>query len=93
MEIARKWGSCQQKSRAKSASPPRSSLPVTLALVPLGLAGPAYGVAAALLGAGLTAYAIAGLRAQAPVRWARSFFLTTLVYLTLLLAALFVWSR
>jgi heme o synthase len=68
-------------------------VPVTLSLVPLGLAGPAYGVAAAVLGGGLAGYALAGLRAPVPVRWARSFFLTTLVYLTLLLAALFVWAR
>ena len=68
-------------------------VPVALAPVPLGLAGPGYGVAATLLGGGLTAHALTGLRATVPVRWARSFFLSTLVYLTLLLAALFAWSR
>ena len=49
--------------------------------------------AAALLGGALTGWAIAGLWTPVPVRWARSFFLGTLVYLTLLLAALFAWSR
>jgi protoheme IX farnesyltransferase len=68
-------------------------VPVTLWLVPLGLAGPAYGIAASILGAGLTAYAFSGLWARAPVRWARSFFLTTLAYLTLLLTAILAWSR
>jgi protoheme IX farnesyltransferase len=68
-------------------------VPVTLWLVPLGLAGPAYGVAAAVLGGGLTAYAISGLWTETPVRWSRSFFLSTLAYLTLLLAAILAWSR
>lgn len=68
-------------------------VPVTLSLVPLGLAGPAYGVAAAALGGGLVAFAISGLWAEVPVRWARSFFLGTLGYLTLLLAAILIWSR
>ncbi|HSB19017.1 MAG TPA: heme o synthase [Anaeromyxobacteraceae bacterium] len=68
-------------------------VPVTLSLVPLGLAGPAYGVAAAALGGGLVAFAISGLWAEIPVRWARSFFLGTLGYLTLLLAAILIWSR
>jgi protoheme IX farnesyltransferase len=68
-------------------------VPVTLWLVPLGLAGPAYGIAAAALGGGLVAFAISGLRAEVPVRWARSFFLGTLAYLTLLLAAILIWSR
>jgi protoheme IX farnesyltransferase len=67
---------------------PASILPATM-----GLAGPAYGVAAAALGGGLLAYAVTGLWAPTPVRWARSFFLSTLVHLTLLLAALFVWAH
>jgi protoheme IX farnesyltransferase len=67
-------------------------VPVTLLPVPLGLAGPAYGAAAAVLGLGLVAWAATGLRAPAG-RWARGFFLSTLAYLTLLLAALFAWAR
>lgn len=68
-------------------------LPASLALVPLGLAGPAYGLAAAALGTGLATYAFTGLSAREPARWARRFFLSTLGYLTLLLAALLVWAR
>jgi len=68
-------------------------VPVTLTLVPLGLAGPAYGLAAALLGGGLLGWSVTGLWTPNPLRWSRSFFLGTLAYLTLLLAALFVWSR
>jgi protoheme IX farnesyltransferase len=68
-------------------------VPVTLWLWPLGLAGPAYALCAAALGIGLTALACAGLTGPSPVRWSRTFFLSTLAYLTLLLAALFVWSR
>ncbi|HVO17980.1 MAG TPA: heme o synthase [Anaeromyxobacter sp.] len=51
-----------------------------------GLAGPGYAVAAGALDAALLAHAALGLRGGA--RWARSFFLGTLVYLTLLFAAL-----
>jgi protoheme IX farnesyltransferase len=69
-------------------------VPVSLSLVALGLAGPLYGAAATLLGAGLTAHALAALwRGGGAQRWARSFFLLTLAYLTLLLAALFVSAR
>jgi len=68
-------------------------VPVTVLPATLGIAGPAYGVAAAALSGGLLAYAATGLWARSPVRWARSFFLSTLVHLTLLLAALLVWAR
>jgi protoheme IX farnesyltransferase len=69
-------------------------VPVSLALVPLRLAGTAYAVIALLLGAGLSAYALTGVTAAGGTpRWARNFFLLTLAYLTLLFAALFVWAR
>ncbi len=69
-------------------------VPVSLLLVPLGLAGPAYGFAAAILGGGLAGHALLGvLQAGAGQRWARSFFLLTLAYLTLLFAALLVGGR
>jgi protoheme IX farnesyltransferase len=68
-------------------------VPVTLLPVPLGLAGPAYGAAAAALGVALVTWAATGLRAPSASRWARGFFLSTLAYLTLLLAALFAWAR
>jgi protoheme IX farnesyltransferase len=67
---------------------------VTLWLVPLRLAGPGYGIAAALLGCGLCGYGFSGLLdASAGSRWARNFFLVTLAYLTLLLAALFLGAH
>lgn len=65
-------------------------LPASLVLVPLGVAGTAYGVAAALLGAGLLAHAVSGLGREGG-RWARSFFLGTLLHLTALFVALFLW--
>jgi protoheme IX farnesyltransferase len=69
-------------------------VPVSLTLIPLGLAGPLYGVAALGLGTGLSAYALTGLRQPVPsTRWARTFFLLTLAYLTLLFIALFLGAR
>jgi protoheme IX farnesyltransferase len=69
-------------------------IPVSLLLLPLGLGGPLYAVAAALLGAGLAGYGLRGLwQRGAAQRWARNFFLLTLAYLTLLFAALLVSGR
>jgi protoheme IX farnesyltransferase len=69
-------------------------VPVSLALVPLEVAGPFYGAVAAVLGAGLCAWAVSGLWLDGPAqRWARNFFLGTLGYLTLLFAALFLGTR
>jgi protoheme IX farnesyltransferase len=62
-------------------------VPVSLALLPLGVAGTTYGVTAAVLGAGLAALALAGLGKEGG-RWARTFFLSTLVYLTVLFVPL-----
>jgi protoheme IX farnesyltransferase len=67
-------------------------LVASLALVPLGIAGPAYAVVAAAAGVGLLAAAVAGL-GRAGGRWARSFFLGTLLHLTSLFAALLVLPR
>jgi protoheme IX farnesyltransferase len=64
-------------------------LPASLVLVPLGVAGVAYGVTAALLGAGLIGYAVSGLGREGG-RWARTFFLGTLLHLTALFVALFL---
>jgi protoheme IX farnesyltransferase len=65
---------------------------VSLALVPLGIAGPAYGVVAAVASAALGGYAFHGLRV-AGGRWARNLFLATLVHLTVLFAALLALPR
>jgi protoheme IX farnesyltransferase len=64
----------------------------SLTLLPLGVAGPAYGVAAGVLGLALGAYAFAGLRGDGG-RWARNLFLATIAYLTLLFAALLAFPR
>jgi protoheme IX farnesyltransferase len=73
-----------------------SALLVPVGMLPwaLGMAGAAYGVAAAGLGAALAAVAAAGFRApDGAVRWARAYFLSTLLYLTLVFIALFLGAR
>ena len=67
---------------------PLALLPCSLLLVPLGVAGWLYFGLAAALGLGFVAYALRGFRAQDPNRWARSFFLYTLAYITFLFAAI-----
>jgi len=61
---------------------------VTIALEPLRVAGPRYALVAALLGTVFIGWAAAGFRRAAENRWARSLFLYSLVYLTLLFVAL-----
>lgn len=63
-------------------------LPVSLLLVPLGIAGPLYLAVAAALGVAFLAWALWGLRKEAGNKWARQLFLASLVYLPLLFAAL-----
>jgi protoheme IX farnesyltransferase len=63
---------------------------VTIGLEPLRVAGPRYELCAALLGAVFIAWAAAGFRRAAENRWARSLFLYSIVYLTLLFVALVV---
>ncbi len=63
-------------------------VPVSLLLVPLGIAGTGYLVAAAVLGVAFFAWSLVGLRRAAGNRWARQLFLASLVYLPLLFAAL-----
>jgi protoheme IX farnesyltransferase len=62
----------------------------SLVLGPLHVAGMIYSATAALLGAGFIACGLYGLRAAANRVWARSLFLASLVYLTLLFAALII---
>jgi len=61
---------------------------VTIALGPLRVAGPRYELVAALLGAVFIGWAAAGFRRSAETRWARSLFVYSIVYLTLLFVAL-----
>jgi protoheme IX farnesyltransferase len=63
---------------------------VTIALEPLRVAGPRYAIVATLLGAVFIGWAAAGFRRAAENRWARSLFLYSIVYLTLLFVALVV---
>jgi protoheme IX farnesyltransferase len=67
-------------------------LAVSLALLPLGVAGPAYGVVAAVAGVALLAVALSGL-GRTGSRWARQMFLGTLLHLTALFAALVALPR
>jgi heme o synthase len=79
----------EQRTRFWIAVFTAALVPVSLLLLPLGVAGPMYGAVAVVLGAGLTSFALLGL-GKTGGRWARSFFLATLVYLTALFAALFL---
>ena len=64
-------------------------VPVSLLLVPLGLAGRLYAATALVSGAALSAYAVAGVLDRcASTAWARRFFLCTLVYLVVLFLVL-----
>jgi protoheme IX farnesyltransferase len=63
-------------------------LPMSLALVPLDVAGWLYGSVAATLGLWFLAWSLRGLRAGADHAWARQFFLVSLVYLPVLTLAL-----
>lgn len=63
---------------------------VSVLLVPLGVAGAFYLVSALLLGGAFLAFAAAGLRRTAGLRWARWLFGASILYLVLLMAALTV---
>jgi heme o synthase len=65
-------------------------IPVSVLVTFVGAAGGAYLLLALLLGAALLALAAGGLRPAAGDRWARRFFLATLVYLPALTAALVI---
>lgn len=69
-------------------------VPVALLPVRLGLADWRYGGVALAASAGFAGFALLGLTARgASHRWARSIFLATLLYLTLLMAALVAGAR
>ncbi|MBI2893236.1 MAG: protoheme IX farnesyltransferase [Deltaproteobacteria bacterium] len=67
-------------------------VPVTMLLVPLGVAGTGYLVVAAILGATFLAWTIAGLRTPRHRAWATGLFRFSLAYLTLLFVALGVFA-
>src|SRR5690606_13719865 len=60
---------------------------LSLMLFPLGVAGPWYLVAAAVLGGVYFGYAVAGIRRGGP-RWAKNLFLLSIMYLPLLFIAM-----
>jgi len=69
-------------------------LPASLLPVALGLATWVYGGIAAAASLGFTGYALSGLRLTGDSnRWARRIFLATLVYLTVLMVALFLGAN
>jgi heme o synthase len=65
-------------------------VPVSLLLVPMGVAGQTYLVVAAVAGAAFFGASLYGLRGAVGTRWARGVFVVSLVYLTALFAALLV---
>ena len=65
-------------------------LPVSLLLVPMGVAGYLYLVVAGVLGAVFFGMSVMGLKKSAGPKWARKLFLFSLLYLTLVFAALMV---
>lgn len=65
-------------------------LPVTLVLVPLGVAGPIYLWTAVIAGAVFFFSGLGGLRRGAGPRWARRLFMISLLHLTALFAALLI---
>ena len=63
---------------------------VSLALVPLEVAGSIYLISASVLGAIFLGIALAGCRTKRPNRWARAVFLYSLVYMNLMVVFLAV---
>jgi protoheme IX farnesyltransferase len=82
----------ERATRAFIAASSVVLLAASLALLPLGVAGTAYGVVAAVAGAALSGYALAGLGGSGG-RWARNLFLGTLLHLTVLFVALLALPR
>jgi len=65
---------------------------VSLALVPLGVAGPLYLATAAALGVAVLAQGLGGLR-RGEARWARQVFLASIVYLPILFTVMVLDGR
>lgn len=82
----------ERATRVWIAATTAALVPVSLVLVPLGLAGPAYGIIATIAGVALAAYGFSGLGKEGGA-WARNLFLGTLLHLTVLFVALLVLPR
>lgn len=67
--------------------------PVALSLVPLGVEGPRYALAAIVLGAGFLAVNLMGLGMRASTKWARASLHASLLYITFLFIALGLGAR
>ena len=63
-------------------------VPISLLLVPLDVAGPLYGAVALGLGLWFLRIGVRGFRPDGDAKWARKFFLASLVYLPSLTLAL-----
>ena len=75
----------ERRAKAWIAGCTLALVPVSLLLVPLGLAGRLYAATALVSGAALSAYAVAGVLDRcASTAWARRFFLCTLAHLVVL---------
>lgn len=67
-------------------------VPITLALVPLGIAGLGYLAVAIVLGASFLVWSMTGLRTEVGPGWARGLFFVSLVHLTGIFLALVVFA-
>lgn len=67
-------------------------VPITLALVPLGIAGVGYLAVAIVLGASFLVWSMTGLRTEVGPGWARGLFFVSLVHLSGLFIALVVFA-
>jgi heme o synthase len=79
----------ERRAKAWIAGCTLALVPISLLLVPLGLAGRLYAATALASGAALSAYAVAGVvDRSASTAWARRFFLCTLAHLVVLFLVL-----
>lgn len=63
-------------------------VPISMLLVPLGVAGDTYLIVSVLIGTGFLAWSFTGLDDRAGTKWARGFFFASLAYLPALVIAL-----
>lgn len=75
-------------AKAQAVAWATALIPISLMLVPLDIAGPLYGAVALGLGLWFLWVGTRGFRADGDARWARRFFLVSLVYLPALTLAL-----